>query len=155
MYLSYRPLEDTLSYLLGVENLPSHQLRSKRTTSNISSSDISNKSNSGFNQDNSNSFLSSSQSAVTDACSTNAFSSSLSSSSSSSMLISAIARTPRLVYLAVMSLFTKTQPFAHAPPKTKTWIRQILKIVTGLLLLAIAIFIPSFDRILGESKRNQ
>ena len=42
------------------------------------------------------------------------------------------------------------QPFADIQPKTKRWARQVVRILTGLVVLVIAIVVPSFDRVVGE-----
>lgn len=45
------------------------------------------------------------------------------------------------------------QPMKDTKPRTKKYTRLLVKTVTSFLLLAIAIFIPSFDRIMGERDR--
>lgn len=42
-----------------------------------------------------------------------------------------------------------SQPLSEIKPKSKAVVRQVVKVVTSLLLLGIAIFIPSFDRVMG------
>jgi len=42
-----------------------------------------------------------------------------------------------------------SQPLSEIKPQSKTVVRLIVRIVTSLVLLAIAIFIPSFDRVMG------
>lgn len=46
-------------------------------------------------------------------------------------------------------LSSVSQPLSGIKPKSKAVVRQIVRMVTSLVLLAIAIFIPSFDRVMG------
>lgn len=41
------------------------------------------------------------------------------------------------------------QPLVHTKPGSKAFARLVIKVVTGLILLAIAIFVPGFDRVMG------
>lgn len=41
------------------------------------------------------------------------------------------------------------QPLADIQPRSKLYVRQIVKIATSVLVLVIAIFVPSFDKVIG------
>lgn len=41
------------------------------------------------------------------------------------------------------------QPLVHVKPSSKAFTRLLIKIVTGFVLLAIAIFVPGFDSVMG------
>lgn len=60
------------------------------------------------------------------------------------------ARTAEVNQSSISAVFSAvSQPLADIKPKSKAVVRQIVKLVTSLVLLAIAIFIPSFDRVMG------
>lgn len=41
------------------------------------------------------------------------------------------------------------QPLADIKPQKKVVVRQIVKVITSVSILGIAIFVPSFDRVMG------
>jgi hypothetical protein len=120
MFSFDRPLEGTISWMLGVEQEPAGVLL-KRRTSSFKSSDISRSSYSTFS------------SAISDDLET---------------------PRPRNAELsnpsAISTVFSSmVQPLADIKPQQKAFARQVVKLVMSGVLLAIAIFIPSFDRIMG------
>ena len=46
------------------------------------------------------------------------------------------------------------QPLTRPKPSSKAFARLMIKIVTGFVLLAIAIFVPGFDRVMGTLRFN-
>lgn len=60
------------------------------------------------------------------------------------------ARTAEVNQSSVSAILSAvSQPLSEIKPKSKAVVRQVVKVVTSLVLLAIAIFIPSFDRVMG------
>lgn len=59
----------------------------------------------------------------------------------------AIAETSQTSVSAGLS--SLMQPLVHTKPGSKAFARLMIKIVTGFVLLAIAIFVPGFDRVMG------
>ena len=60
------------------------------------------------------------------------------------------ARTTEINQSSVSAVLSAvSQPLSEIKPQSKAVVRQVVKVVTSLVLLAIAIFIPSFDRVMG------
>lgn len=113
-----RPLDGTISWLLGVEREPAGVIV-KRRTSSSKGSDFSGQDYSTFSE-------------ISDDMATPRARSAEVNQSSVSAVLSAIS-----------------QPLSEIKPQSKAVARQVVKIITSFVLLAIAIFIPSFDRVMG------
>ncbi|KAK9899790.1 hypothetical protein P389DRAFT_4127 [Cystobasidium minutum MCA 4210] len=117
--ISSTPLDSTVCWLLGVEQEPEGIILERRG-SGSKGSDWTEPSYSTFSEH------------------------------SSSNMTTPRARTAEVNQSTISAVLSSvSQPLADIKPKFKAVVRQIVKLVTSLTLLAIAIFIPSFDRVMG------
>lgn len=65
-------------------------------------------------------------------------------------MLTPTAHTPEINQSTISAALSAiSQPLADIKPQAKAYVRLAVKLVTSLVLLAIAIFIPSFDRVMG------